>query len=105
MEIGQYTRGYYQYSAYGLCRARDPYSNKVFSKFETIRVSSTILVLLSNNKEVIRHIAQSELMLTYSNLIKDRMVKDLVLKKRIGGIRWNVDIIDFVVKVYKNKMM
>lgn len=103
MRQDHYVRGYFKYHATALCRARDPYLDKVYSKYELVEVNSYVMVLLANNKEIVSDIAKSEIMIRYSLIMKDKINSDLKLKKVIGGISWSTDILNLSIKVYKHE--
>lgn len=102
MNQDHYTRRYFNYRAKALCRARNASTNKVYSKYESIEVNSTIMVLLSHNKEIVKNIALTEINIQYSNRMKEKISSDLNLKRSIGGVSWTTDIIDLVIKIYKD---
>lgn len=105
MSIDQYTKGYYNYRAHALCRAVGGHSNKAFTKYSLIEVDSTINLLIANDKESVMEIAKSEIMLSYSNFMINELQNNLRLRRMIGGSKWTIEIIDFVVKVYKKEIV
>lgn len=103
--IESYRSGRYRLTAHALMRAVDPSSKMVLVKYTPVSIQSTILVSLANDKECVDDVAYSELLLEFSKIVKGLMKSNTTLKNKIGRIKWKVDIIDKVVKVYKHEIL
>jgi len=101
-QIDPYRIGYYRLHTKALCRAIHPETLKVFHKYEPIEVTSTVLVCLAKDKEHVKLIAESLLRLQYHRVLQTHMKEDVSLKRKIGGVHYKVEILDFVLKIYKD---
>lgn len=105
MHLDKYRVGYYRYYAKTLARAVDPSNNAVFVKFTPIEAHSTILVCLASAKDIVNAIAQTQLSYEFSQYIKTRTSRDAQLKSAIGRTRYKVQLLDYVVKIYKDEIL
>lgn len=105
MHQDQYSKGYFKYRAKALCRASKPNSDVRYTKYETVEVESTIMVLLANTRKYLEEVAKSRIILEYNRMMKDKINSDLRLKRLIGGTKWQVDLIDLTIKVYKDQLV
>ena len=102
MPIG---RGYYLVHVRALMRLVRKSSEQALTKYEEFKCESTIHVGLSNNPEIVKAVAESDIRFAFHNDIVTRLKTDPEFRKKIGGAKWAIEVLDLSTKMDQSQIL
>lgn len=92
-------RGFYVVRSRAIVRAVAKASGEPLVKWKEFKIASKVHVGMARNRDMIRHVVESDLIHIYSQEFLNNVRSHKPLKEKVGRTVWSVEIKDLVFKL------